>query len=144
MGQRLGQILALMASIALLIAAGLAGAQELCVGDCDVSGAVSIDELLIGVNIALGREALTRCSEFDLNGDGTLEINELLAGVRSLVDGCRLPEPTPTATPIPTPEEFVAQATDFQCLRDWTHIRHFRITNALGHLDEALAVARGE
>lgn len=30
------------------------------------------------------------------------------------------------------------------CLKNWTRIRRFRIANPLGHLEEALAVARGE
>jgi len=147
---RQGQLAALVGLIALVVIAGLASAQEVCVGDCNISGSVTIDELLIGVNIALGNEALARCTAFDINGDGSLGINELLSGVRSSVDGCRSPEATPTQTPAPTqtptltPEEFVAEAADFDCLRDWTRIRHFRITNALGHLQEALAVANGE
>jgi hypothetical protein len=37
--------------------------------------------------------------------------------------------------------EFIAQATDFQCLTDWTKVRDFRVTNRLGHLEEALSVA---
>ena len=40
--------------------------------------------------------------------------------------------------------EFVAEASDFQCLTSWTRVRHFRIANTVGYLDEALAVANGE
>jgi hypothetical protein len=32
-------------------------------------------------------------------------------------------------------------AEDFGCILDWPMVRRFRITNVLGHLDEALAVA---
>src|SRR5262245_45979719 len=39
------------------------------------------------------------------------------------------------------PEDFAAEASDFDCILDWNEIRHFRITNKLDHLDEALAVA---
>ena len=126
--------------LALFVVATSAAAQDLCIGDCDSNGAVRIDELLVGVNIALGRAPLARCSGFDTNANGVLQVNELLSGVRSSIDGCRLPDPTPT----PTPEEFVAQPADFECLTEWTRIRRFRITNALGKLDEALAVARGD
>jgi hypothetical protein len=38
-------------------------------------------------------------------------------------------------------EEFVAQASDFACLTGWQKVRQYRITNLLGHLDEALEVA---
>jgi len=152
----LGRVLALLAALAVASGALPALAQDACVGDCDNNGAVSINELLIGVNIALDASQLSRCTAFDVNGDGMVEINELLGAVRSAVDGCRAPEPTPTVTleptttlvpeptPTPTQSEYVAQASDFECLTKWTRIRHFRIANPLGHLDEALAVANGE
>lgn len=38
-------------------------------------------------------------------------------------------------------EDFEAQASDFGCILAWPMVRRFRITNTLGHLDEALAVA---
>ena len=37
--------------------------------------------------------------------------------------------------------DFAAEASDFDCILDWNEIRHFRITNKVGLLDEALAVA---
>ncbi len=33
-----------------------------CVGDCNADGAVTVDELLLGVNIALGSAAATACA----------------------------------------------------------------------------------
>jgi hypothetical protein len=120
-----------------------ADAQQICVGDCDGNGAVGINELVIGVNIALDLEPLATCMDFDSDHDDTLRIAELLGGVRSSIDGCRAPDPTPTPTP-EAPAQFVAEPAHFECLTKWTRIRHFRITNHLGHLDEALAVARGE
>jgi hypothetical protein len=125
-----------------------------CLGDCDGSGAVSVGELVIGVNIALGLAALASCPDFDSNHDGMVGIDELLGAVGNALTGCPVADPTttpplltPTAppppTPTPSPEEFVAAASDFECLTDWTHIRHFRITNELGHLDDTLAVAHG-
>jgi hypothetical protein len=48
----------------------------------------------------------------------------------------------PAAGGVPnTPIDFDATPADFECLRDWTKVRNFRITNKLGMLDEALAVA---
>jgi hypothetical protein len=132
---------AVSGSLALLVVvATQAVAQDVCIGDCDGNGVVSINELLTGVNIALEREAIDGCRGFDTNADGNLQINELLGAVRSALQGCRLPDPTPT----PTPEEFVAEAADFECLTGWARIRHFRIANPSGHLEDALAVARGE
>ncbi len=126
--------------------AASAGAVDLCIGDCDGNGAVGIDEVLTGVNMALGVVAVTRCPSFDVDVGGSIAINELLGGVRSALDGCVDAAPTPTSTPAPTPtpEEFVAAATDFACLTQWARVRHFRIANPLGHLEAALAVANGE
>ena len=66
--------------------AGSACAQ--CVGDCNGDGAVTVDELITGVNIALGTLPLSRCSKFDTSGDGAVSINELIVGVNNAVAGC--------------------------------------------------------
>lgn len=38
-------------------------------------------------------------------------------------------------------EDLDMKAEDFTCILEWEKVRKFRITNMLGHLDEALAVA---
>lgn len=50
-------------------AASVTRAQT-CVGDCDGNGTVAINELIVGVNIALGLAARAACTAFDPNGDG--------------------------------------------------------------------------
>lgn len=59
-----------------------------CAGDCDGSGTVTINELVSGVNIALGNRALAACPAFDANQDGTVAINELVGAVRAALEGC--------------------------------------------------------
>ena len=59
-----------------------------CVGDCNGDGEVAINELITGVNIALGSLPLDRCSSFDINGDGEIEINELITAVNNALAGC--------------------------------------------------------
>ena len=59
-----------------------------CVGDCDGTGAVTIDELTRGVNIALGDVSLEQCPSFDRNGDGDVTIDELLAAVGYALAQC--------------------------------------------------------
>ncbi len=59
-----------------------------CVGDCDGSCDVTISELVIGVNIALGSLPLDRCPAFDPTGNGGVEINELIAAVSNALNGC--------------------------------------------------------
>jgi hypothetical protein len=62
--------------------------QGACVGDCDQSGDVKVNELVLGVNIALDRADLDECPEFDRNASNGVEVNELVSGVNSLLRGC--------------------------------------------------------
>ena len=132
MGKRARWFAAAAAGVAGCLVAARPCAAQTCVGDCDGDGTVSIAELITGVNMALGNAPVDDCPAFDALADRQVTINELIEGVANASRGC------------PGPEEFVAQASDFQCLTDWDKVRHFRITNRLGHLDEALAVAHGE
>ncbi len=59
-----------------------------CAGDCNGDGSVTINELIAGVNIALGNTAVTSCPSFDRNSDGSVTINELIAGVNAALAGC--------------------------------------------------------
>jgi len=94
-----------------------------CVGDCNGDGAVTVDELIVGVNMALGARPVSDCPVMDANGDGQVSISDLIAAVRAALDGCPATPtetatsmaadtptstaidtatPTPTDTPIPT------------------------------------------
>lgn len=79
--------------------ASLSSAQ--CVGDCNGDGAVSINELITAVNIALGNRDLEDCPNADGNGNGGIGINELIQAVNNASKGCG-PTPTPQATSTPT------------------------------------------
>ena len=59
-----------------------------CIGDCDGSGSVTVDDLVTGVNIALGLRPLSDCSSFDVDGSGTITVEELILGVNSALRGC--------------------------------------------------------
>ncbi|HSQ00263.1 MAG TPA: hypothetical protein VL049_23840, partial [Candidatus Dormibacteraeota bacterium] len=73
-----------------------AAAGVSCPGDCNGDQIVKVDELVRGVNIALGQQAVDSCPAFDRNGDGQVTIAELLAAVSAAIGSC--PE-APTATP---------------------------------------------
>lgn len=93
---------ALMLLVAALVAAP--AAAQTCAGDCNGDGGVAINELIIGVNVALGNEQASRCPSFDRNDDGQVGIAELVAAVGHALDGCPMtatPTPVATATPIP-------------------------------------------
>lgn len=65
-----------------------AAAQDACAGDCNASGDVAINELIVCVNIALGSAAGSSCAPCDVNADESVAINELIAAVNSALGGC--------------------------------------------------------
>jgi hypothetical protein len=71
-----------------------------CVGDCDDDGAVRINELILGVNMALGNVEVSACPSFQCVQDveGVL-VNCLLLAVNNALSGCASAIPTPTPTP---------------------------------------------
>ncbi|HYD49524.1 MAG TPA: hypothetical protein VEB21_14305 [Terriglobales bacterium] len=70
---------------------GIPGAvpAQVCGGDCDGGGSVSVDELVRGVSIALGTVRLSECEAFDSSGDGSVTVDELVAAVSAALEGCR-------------------------------------------------------
>ena len=95
------------------LGAVLAGrpAQAQCVGDCNGDGMVAINELITGVNIALGSANVSACPSFDVNGNGEVAINELILGVNNALSSCPIvdtptvPADTPTDTPTEVPTD---------------------------------------
>jgi len=86
-------------TLALVLGAEPLRAQlSACVGDCDTSGEVTRDEVIVMVNIALGTVKVADCTAGDPNGDGAISINEIVAGVNSVATDCQSASPTPTAT----------------------------------------------
>ncbi len=73
-----------------------------CTGDCNGDGEVTVDEILVGVNVALDRTALPTCPSLDGDQNGRVTVDELISAVRAALQGCPTP-PTPTATPVPLP-----------------------------------------
>ena len=63
-----------------------------CTGDCNHDDTVTVDELIKGVNIALGTASVDTCLDMDANGDGAVTINELIAAVNRALNGCATAE----------------------------------------------------
>lgn len=88
----------LLGAIALLSASGrdlpagfarpAAATEATCVGDCDGNGAVTVDDVVTGVNIALGLTALASCTALDSDADGAVAVDELLRAVQAVLEGC--------------------------------------------------------
>jgi cysteine-rich repeat protein len=61
-----------------------------CIGDCDGDGSVTVDELIRGVNIALGSMSLDDCPSFHTNRDDQVTVDDLIAAVNVALNGCGL------------------------------------------------------
>lgn len=100
-------------SVTLLGLAGRSPAFAACTGDCNRDGQVTVDEVVKGVNIALGNVELSQCGVFDSGGDGAVTVEELVQAIQRALDGCPATS-TPTATvadPTQTPTATLPAAT---------------------------------
>jgi len=92
-----------LAAIAVLLATMPGAGQAVCVGDCDDSGAVTVGELIVMVNVALGNAPVSTCLAGDADGHGDITVDEIVIAVNAALDDCPVgPTPTPTAGPTPT------------------------------------------
>ncbi|MCX8071607.1 MAG: hypothetical protein N3C12_04030 [Candidatus Binatia bacterium] len=76
----------LAASILTVVLLGPRGAGA-CAGDCDGNGAVTIDEIVTGVRIALGSDVLL-CPAADRDQNGIVSVDEIVAAVLAALEGC--------------------------------------------------------
>ena len=72
---------------------------QVCVGDCNGDGEVTVDELVSSVGIALNIPEALPCDAIDANHNQQVEINELVLGVSNAINGC------PAALVFVTPTE---------------------------------------
>ncbi|HVM98079.1 MAG TPA: hypothetical protein VMT89_16915 [Candidatus Acidoferrales bacterium] len=79
---------ALLSIVTVLLAVVPASAVEVCRGDCNADGAVTIDELIRGTDITLGAVGYSTCSVFDADGDHSITVDELIAAANFALDGC--------------------------------------------------------
>jgi hypothetical protein len=49
---------------------------------------VTVDELILGVNIALGRLPATECPAIDIDGNLAVTVDELVTAVNAALSGC--------------------------------------------------------
>lgn len=110
MSESQARILATAALVAILacatpVAAGLTP----CVGDCDGDRMVSVNEIVTMVSIALGTRDLAECKSADGDGNGKVEVDDLIRAVDNALNGCRDIEPPPFKTGIDHPfDSFLA------------------------------------
>jgi glucose/arabinose dehydrogenase len=59
-----------------------------CIGDCNGDHEVAIDEIVLGVSVALGLATPDACPDFDPDNPGSIRIEGLIAAVAAALDGC--------------------------------------------------------
>ena len=59
-----------------------------CVGDCNHDDRVTVEELVLGVNMTLGALPADRCPDLDPGGDGEVTVDEIIAAVNNVLAGC--------------------------------------------------------
>lgn len=69
-----------------------------CPGDCSRDRTVTVDELVTGVNMALGTSLAEACPPMDQTENYAVTVDELIGAVNSALQGC------PQFSPIPVPE----------------------------------------
>ena len=85
-----------------LVVATKAQAQT-CVGDCNDSGTVTVDDIIIMVNVALEITPVSACPAGDPDHTGMITIANIIAAQNNALNGCPdEPTNTPTSSSAPT------------------------------------------
>jgi hypothetical protein len=63
-------------------------AGAVCPGDCSGDGAVTVDEIIRAVDIALGQHPLAGCGSVDRDGSNTVTVDEIVISVDAALRGC--------------------------------------------------------
>lgn len=63
-------------------------AGGVCSGDCNNDHMVTVNELILGVNIALSIRTVDACPSFDVSGNDAVEVNELIIAVNHALGSC--------------------------------------------------------
>jgi len=59
-----------------------------CTGDCNGDGEVTVDEIVLGIGIALGNVSISACERFDANRDAQVTVDEVVQAVNRALGGC--------------------------------------------------------
>lgn len=131
---------------------GASGASA-CPGDCNGDGQVAVNELIVGVRIALGEERIGACAAFDqIVVDDRIDISELILCVNAALDGCPRPQIStivgsgvegfdgdgnaPTATALGKPQDVTIGPDGTLYVVDWNN---HRIRQVRGGIVETVA-----
>jgi YVTN family beta-propeller protein len=62
--------------------------DRLCAGDCDADGAVTVAELIRGVNVLLSGARIDSCPAIDADSDQHVTVADLVSAVQQAIYGC--------------------------------------------------------
>jgi hypothetical protein len=68
----------------------LAAARPFCPGDCNQDRAVTVDELVVLVDIAMGGSNLIECVPGNRNADVVITVDELVGAIDAALRGCAM------------------------------------------------------
>jgi hypothetical protein len=68
---------------------------QICAGDCDSNGQITVDEIITATRIGLGLTPLSECASVDVNGDGQVTVNEVVKVVNNMFFRCGTLQPPP-------------------------------------------------
>lgn len=71
-----------------LTATPTATPPPVCAGDCNADRQVTIGDLTVVLNVAIGQVPLERCPPADASGDGEMSVGDVIACVGSALNGC--------------------------------------------------------
>ena len=81
-----------------------ASASSGCVGDCNDDGVVTVDEIVLLVNIVLGVAPISSCPTLA----GPPDVADIVLAINAALTGCaETPTPSPSSTPTVTPTSIV-------------------------------------
>lgn len=88
-------------SVAVKVRLNVTATAAACTGDCDAGGTVTVNEIIVGLNIALGTLPVDTCPTIDAGKDGRVMVDELLSAVTNALTGCAPAAASPTSTRTP-------------------------------------------
>jgi hypothetical protein len=62
--------------------------EDVCPGDCDENGSVTVDEIVRLVTIALGSLGIENCPAADIDGSQSVTVDEIVTAVTNALNGC--------------------------------------------------------
>jgi len=102
-----------------------------CPGDCNHDMSVTIDELVLCVNIALNVASEQACPPCDVDGNGSVTVDEIIAAVNAALNGCSMTPPA-TLDAIQTSIFTPTCATQF-CHDAQSHVNDLNLTAGMSY-----------